>query len=136
MQGLTTTIIIDDNPISNLICKKIMEKEGFASHIHSFLRSIDALAHLQNLANEQQPNFPDVIFVDINMPEMDGWEFLEEYLKISQEVTHKCKLFIMSSSIAKSDIDRAKSYDVVKDYILKPLKSETLQNIQEKYFID
>ena len=72
---------------------------------------------------------PDVIFLDINMPIMDGWEFLEEYLRLKPRIGKKIVIYVVSSSIDMRDLDRARSISEVSDYIIKPISNKRLVSI-------
>jgi CheY-like chemotaxis protein len=74
---------------------------------------------------------PDVIFLDLNMPISDGWEFLEEYAKIESRVPKKIDVYVVSSSISPHDFERSKAYNVVKDFMIKPLDKGKLAEIFE-----
>ncbi|GAB4125710.1 MAG: response regulator [Raineya sp.] len=112
-------IVIDDDKINNMVCESVIRKLHPNNSVISFLRAEDALSYLQNAANLK----PDIILLDINMPEMDGWEFLEIYLKNNP---HKAHIFVLSSSINQSDFDKAKQYPEVIDYIVKPFSKDKL----------
>ena len=72
---------------------------------------------------------PDVIFLDLNMPIMDGWEFLDEFLKIPRSLKKRITLYVVSSSIDPRDINRAKSISLVEDYLIKPITYEELKKV-------
>jgi|JI8StandDraft_2_1071088.scaffolds.fasta_scaffold06867_7 two-component SAPR family response regulator len=117
-------IVIDDDKINNLVCESVIRKVQENNHVVSFLRAEEALNYLSNTNN----NHPDVIFLDINMPEMDGWEFLERFLPIRKSNTY---IFMLSSSINQADFDKAKKYAEVLDYVVKPFSKEKLMKAIE-----
>jgi len=114
-------IIDDDNIYVNLI-KKIIETKALCENLIVFndgKQSIDYFeALLQNLDKER---IPDIIFLDLNMPVMDGWQFLERFTKIKNKFGKVITLYIVSSSIYPEDINRAKSLETVEDYLIKPI---------------
>lgn len=114
-------IIIDDDKINNMVCESVIKKLNPDNEVLSFLRAEDALSYLQNPSNPK----PNIILLDINMPEMDGWEFLDIYLKKnnSEDLAH---IFMLSSSINQADFDKAKKYSEVVDYIVKPFSKDKL----------
>jgi CheY-like chemotaxis protein len=90
--------------------------------------AIDQLVDIQKRDPEKLPDF---IFLDINMPIMNGWEFLEEYQRLNIDPLGKSKIFIISSSVFSNDINRAKSYPIVKSFISKPLSVEKIKELFE-----
>ena len=112
-------LVIDDDKINNLVCESVIKKIQENNQVVSFLRAEDALNYLSNASNQH----PDIIFLDINMPEMDGWEFLERFLPIRKKNTY---IFMLSSSINQADFDKAKKYTEVLDYVVKPFSKEKL----------
>ncbi|MCU0439279.1 MAG: response regulator [Raineya sp.] len=112
-------LVIDDDKINNLVCESVIKKVQESNHVMSFLRAEEALNYLSSGNN----NHPDIIFLDINMPEMDGWEFLERFLPIRKNHTY---IFMLSSSINQADFDKAKKYTEVLDYVVKPFSKEKL----------
>ncbi len=135
MSKLGTVLLIDDDEINNLICMKIIKKNDFAKSVETCLGAKQALSYLRDtLAGENGKSLPELIFLDINMPAMNGWDFLEQYEKISELDQKKIVLIMLSSSMYVDDINRAKTYDTVSDYITMPLSAAHLQKIQEKFF--
>lgn len=135
MSKLNTVLLIDDDEINNLICTKIIKKNDFAENIITCLGAKQALNYLQEaLLDENDKVLPDLIFLDINMPAMNGWDFLNQYEQIEGLKTKDIVLIMLSSSMYVDDINRAKMYDSVADYITKPLTAAHLQQIREKFF--
>ena len=127
-------VVIDDNTISNILVTKLIEYEKVAKRLQTFQYASKALDYLAETIGNQKETFPEIIFLDVNMPQMDGWEFLQEYMKLPSGATRNCHLFMLSSSISEQDIEKAKDYSVVTDYISKPITREILRDIHKKYF--
>jgi len=119
--------IIDDDPISIIILKKNLELIAISEEIVTFSNGKDAFNHLEKeyLKNEQY-----VIFLDINMPEMNGWEFLNkvEHLITSQNTS----IYLLTSSINKADMEKAKQFLLIEKYLSKPICKEVLIEIKKK----
>lgn len=117
------TYIIDDDKMSVKLMSILISKNKFCEEVHSFYNGQFALDKLKQNCIENK-NLPDAILLDLNMPVMDGWQFLDEFvlLPIKKEIS----IFIITSSIDPFDIEMAKKYSVVKDYIMKPITAEKL----------
>ncbi len=118
-------LLIDDNEIDNYINKLIVTKSKKADLITIMNSGLDAIEYLTNLINIEQP-FPEVIFLDIHMPEMDGFEFLEEYAKFPEKAKEKSSINMLTSSNNPDDIKRANDSQYVNYYFDKPLTVEIL----------
>src|SRR5882757_768327 len=112
-------LLIDDDPVTNLINKKLINRE-FDYVVNAYVNAKEALNYINNQMNSSPEDIPDIIFLDINMPIMDGWQFLEEFQKFPESVFKKCKIFMLTSSIDRSDIEKSKKYKIVADFISKP----------------
>jgi CheY-like chemotaxis protein len=128
MAAYKSVMLVDDNEIDNIINEKIIEANSFADEILVFQTGQDALEYLAS-NQEDRTKLPEIVFLDINMPIMDGFQFLEDFEKFSENVLDKCKIIMLSSSISPKDIDRAASSKYVKKYLNKPLNARYLEAI-------
>ncbi|MDB5144668.1 MAG: response regulator receiver [Mucilaginibacter sp.] len=121
-------VILDDNALDHLIFGKILSRWNSTEQIqHSF----DGTELIKMLQQCPETTLPDIIFLDINMPSMDGWEFLKQLKKIENNIHKLISVYVVSSSINPYDILRAKKYPFVKEYIIKPVSHEKLRTIFE-----
>ena len=116
-------LVIDDDDINIFIIKKIVEKTGYQVNMVSKTNGQLAIDYLNELQNQQQ-TLPNLILIDINMPVLNGWEFLEAYEKMN--TTQKIDMYMLSSSVYENDIEKAKTYKTVKGFISKPLSINRL----------
>ena len=131
-QNFYAVMLIDDNEIDNLINQKMIEAASIAEHIytHTGARSaIEFLRNLEKLDKETKNVMPEVIFLDIDMPLMDGFQFLDEFDKLAETTKNKCKVVMLTSSINPHDVNKSKRYSYVKKYINKPLSQDNLANL-------
>ena len=128
LNKLQTSCIIDDDDIIVYGAKRIMKEISFSDHILVFNNGQDALTGLKEVGANGE-DFPSVIFLDLNMPIMDGWEFLEAFIKFPGFQKENVTIYIISSSVDPRDLLRAKEYSIVSKYILKPITTEDLKNV-------
>ncbi len=122
-------IIDDDSMYVNLV-KRIVEAKNLCKNLMVFKNGKDALNYFEAiLTNLDKKSIPEIIFLDLNMPIMDGWEFLENFTNIKNKLGKIITLYIVSSSINPVDIERAKNINSVKDYLIKPVTIEDLEAI-------
>lgn len=119
--------IIDDDEIFVYGFKKLMQIKGITAETQEFGNGQLALDYLTNPFFAD--NLPDIIFLDINMPVMDGWEFLQNFEELQPRLGKKVSLYAVSSSVDINDINRAKNNPVITDYILKPINETYLTQI-------
>lgn len=127
-----TVFIIDDNPIDCFIAEKLIKLTHTGSQVTTFTNPQQALELLQSLSNHTPADFPQVIFLDINMPLMDGWAFLEQYQTLSAQLIGQCSLFMLSSSSNALDVDKAKTYAFIKAYFSKPFSMDIVAHASVK----
>jgi len=122
-------LLVDDDPLSNYITKIILKKSIDGVHINEFTIPEDGLEFIKSEPSQNPPDGKTILFLDINMPTMSGWEYLEEFELFDASIKEKYNIYILSSSLDPSDINRAKANPLVIDYIEKPLNKETLLKI-------
>ena len=130
MKKIGTVMLVDDNDTDNFISKRIIEITQFSDNVIVKNSGKSALDYLHEHAEEPQ-HIPDIIFLDINMPIVDGFVFLYEYEKFGNAVKDKCRVIILSSSDNKRDIDKIINNDFVIKFVTKPLTEKTLEEILE-----
>lgn len=119
-------LVIDDDEINIFIIKKIVARTGYAVDMVSKSNGQLAIDYLNEIIRDEA-QFPQLILVDINMPLMNGWEFLMAYEKLERPLnTH---VYMLSSSVYENDIEKAKSYKTVNGFISKPLSLERLMEL-------
>lgn len=125
--------IIDDDDVYINLVTKIIELKKLSEHTLVFKNGKEALLYFENnLQSKTFVNFPEIILLDLNMPVMDGWDFLSEFKKLHKRVAIKTNLYIVSSSINKEEIERAKNIEMVMDYLIKPVHINTFENLFKK----
>ncbi len=125
-------LLVDDNPIDNLINKKIIQNNCFAKEIKTFTSAKAALQFLKNNINKE--SFGNhlgeiVIFLDIRMPEMDGFQFLEEYQNLNENILGICKIYMLSSTLDPLDKKRISQNKHIHKFFSKPLSNKFVEEI-------
>jgi CheY-like chemotaxis protein len=126
-------MLVDDNEIDNLINQKMIESANICNRIfvHTGAKSaIEFLRNMEKLAEDKLENFlPDYIFLDIDMPLMDGFQFLDEYDKLKDSTKNYCKVVMLTSSLNPMDMKKAKESKYIVNYLNKPLTQENLKKL-------
>jgi CheY-like chemotaxis protein len=123
-------MLVDDNDTDNFISRRIIEITKFSDNVVIKNSGKSALEYLQENKSTRS-KIPDLIFLDINMPIVDGFVFLYEFEKFEHQIRDKCKVVILSSSDNKRDIDKIVNNDHVIKFITKPLTELALEEVKE-----
>lgn len=125
MKKIETLYIIDDDDTYQFIIQKVVEETQLVDQIKLFSNGKVALTFLESAINENKI-LPDVILLDISMPVMDGWEFLENFILLNPKVGKKITIYLVSSSVNPRDVEKARNIAEVTDYVVKPITKEKL----------
>jgi CheY-like chemotaxis protein len=137
MKKINCILLVEDNPADNYYHEIIIAEAGVCNHIKTALNGLEALAYLRKSTEQNQTEsfpHPDIIFLDINMPRMNGFEFLEEYKKLDGSMKSKVVISILTTSLNPEHQIKAMAFKVVNEFLTKPLSEEVLLEIIERYF--
>lgn len=126
-----TIWIVDDDPIYQIIANKIVQRSAMFSEVTTFKNGKEAIDTVHQVL-ESKNTIPDIILLDINMPVMDGWEFMEELSAVKPKIEKEFSVYIVSSSIAVEDKSKSKKYTDILGYISKPISVDDLILIASK----
>lgn len=121
--------IIDDDDIYRFAVERILQRSGVTKNICTFDSGAAALDYIRHAAPE---TLPDVVLLDLNMPIMDGWSFLEQFRGLEEPLRERITIFIVSSSIDPRDHERAKTISEVEGFLVKPILPEELQRMLQQ----
>lgn len=119
-------IVIDDDALNNKICKACIEKLFKDAPVTTFTDARAGLEHIGSEYASQEHHHSAILFLDINMPHMNGWEFLDHFERFDETVKNRIKIYILSSSVDKRDMEKAQANKNVVYYLIKPLTKETI----------
>ena len=120
--------IIDDDQVYQLVMRRTIEQSGVIGSVLQFFDGEEALNYFKEKQDAPE-GLPNLILLDINMPFMDGWQFLDEFIKIPFKGDYQRTIFIISSSSTSEDINKAKEYSVVSGYHVKPITKDKFEEI-------
>lgn len=134
---LDKILCVDDDLITLMLCRKVVERVEFAKEIITVNNGQEAIQYFDTLFEERKNNsdivYPKLVLLDLNMPVLDGWEFLESYMtKNYQNIFKLTRFIVLSSSIDPYDINRAKTYPVI-GFLSKPVTKEMLENLKGQF---
>ena len=123
-----TTVLIDDSDIDLFIQRRFLEVYHFSKKLISYKSAEEALAWLKNVNGEGPP---DIIFLDLNMPNVDGFGFLESFKNLPDKVLSKSRIVVLTSSNSQKDRDQVFSYKNVIQFVTKPLKQSDIEELKK-----
>lgn len=135
MEKLSSILIIDDDPTTIYLQKRLIENFGVSHQVevaHSGEEGLQLIWHY--IQTQSEDKIPRLIFVDLNMPFMDGFEFLEAYRRLNFENKDSVVVSVLTSSFSRSDINRVKEYQVADEYVVKPITKEKMMGIMQQHF--
>jgi CheY-like chemotaxis protein len=136
MKKLNSILLIDDDKATNFISKMLIKKAGITDHVETVLNGKQALEYLTNTGKYKKEGSvcpcPMLILLDINMPVMDGWEFVEAFQKL--EKNQKVEIIMLTSSVNPDDRQKAEKLPAISGFQNKILKMEDLISIMNNYF--
>ena len=127
MQKIQKILLVDDDPIQNLINTKLLKRLDISEEIQVAINGRSAFEEYIS----KNEDLPELIFLDINMPIMNGWEFLD--LLGLEGFTRFPKIYMLTSSISPDDIQKSQAHPMVENYITKPLSLSKLENLKEEF---
>lgn len=126
-------LFIEDDPITLLLCKKVINKTSFSEKIMTATNGKEALLYFDFLLQtNNQSTYPDLIFLDLNMPIIGGWEFLEIFCTEKYTVFRDIKIVILSSTIDPEDVKKSEKYPSIIAFLEKPISTQLLNELHEK----
>ena len=132
-------LCVDDDLITLMLCKKVIIKASFANEIITAKNGEEAIQYFNTLkysnSVEVNKNKPELIFLDLNMPVMGGWEFLDIFNSDEYSDFSSVKIIVLSSTIDPEDIEKAKKYPMIIDFLPKPITVSMLEDLKTKFGI-
>lgn len=128
MKKFNKVLLVEDDPITVMVCDRILKMNNFGDSIITKINGQEAMNYLHELINNSEA-LPEIIFLDINMPVMNGWDFLNELKSLKSKISAPPKVYMLSSTVDPEDSKRSKFYEEVIGFISKPLKKEHLEAI-------
>jgi len=130
---IKTILLIDDDQATNFLHKMVIKKAECAEEVHVELNGESAIHYLSTMKDGKYPS-PDLIFLDINMPRMNGWSFLEEYQKLHIAQQGGAVIVMLTTSLNPDDMEQSKRFKEISEFRSKPMTQNMLIDIIEKYF--
>lgn len=128
---LDNILCVEDDYISQMLMKRVLSKSSFAREIHIVSNGYEALEFYKNLLDlDDTLSYPSLVLLDLNMPIINGWEFLDEFINTYLPHFEDTKVAILTSSIDNEDRQKAKGYSIVTDFISKPLTVDMLKKLK------
>ncbi len=130
---LNKVLLIDDDRPTNFFHEMILRKMGCVGTVESYRGVEEALNHLKEL-EAQNANLPELIFLDLNMPGLDGWDFIESFRKMDSKTKSEIKIIVLTTSVSPIERRRALEVPEILDFKNKPLNSQLMEEILNGHF--
>ena len=126
-------MLVDDNMDDNFFHERVIKKSNAVITIVIKESGLEALEYLKSAGDRENPR-PDLIFLDINMPGMNGWEFLQEFRKLDKSLQSKMIVIMLTTSVNPEDEAMARTYDLLSDFKTKPLTKEMFEDVLDRFY--
>jgi CheY-like chemotaxis protein len=137
---LNCVLLVDDDEPTNFLNSMVLRKAEISEKVMAFQWGAEALNYLAHkngdLPGSEEYPAPDLILLDINMPKMNGWEFVDEYRKLPATLLQKVKLIMLTTSNNPDDEQKARSIQEIKDFFVKPLTPNGVVDIVQRHFLE
>jgi response regulator RpfG family c-di-GMP phosphodiesterase len=133
MERPTHFIVIDDDQINNMLCKYSIRQVNGGFETDTFLEPEKGFEYIVSKYSSTSVEIPTVLLLDINMPTWSGWDFLDKFEKLDEQIKNQIKVYMLSSSVDPKDMEKAKANSHVVDYIVKPLNRDIVIKIIETH---
>ncbi|WP_295123264.1 response regulator [uncultured Chitinophaga sp.] len=130
MKPLNTIFIVDDDPIHQQITEIMLDRLNITNAVSKYSDAQEVLDYLRSYRNDPS-QLPDIILLDLNMPVMDGWEFLDTFQTFRGTLCKPIRVYVLTSSIDEKDQERVSSYDFVNGYLTKPLTNDVIMQLAD-----
>lgn len=131
---LEQILCIDDDPITLMLSKKVIARSGFSDEIVTAQNGEEALSYFNTLKynKDQSIKKPQLIFLDLNMPVMGGWEFLDHFISSDFDEFNSTNVIVLSSTINPEDLAKSKKYPIIIDFLSKPITLQMIEYLKNK----
>lgn len=128
MSKIKHVCIVDDDELFQFVMRQHFERLELVEHIHKFTDGEQAINYIKsNLGNPDE--LPDLILLDVNMPFMDGWQFMREFVQLTLPADKQIRIYILTSSTHESDLQRAKEFPALSGYLVKPIGKNIIREL-------
>ncbi|RNC92454.1 MAG: response regulator [Allomuricauda sp.] len=132
MQRIHRACVIDDDEIFLYWTTKVMQELNFCDELLVYRNGEEAINALA-ASVEKGGKLPEILLLDLNMPVLDGWNFLKKFIKLTEKTGEKVRVYVVTSSVDLADLIKAKQFPIVHNYLLKPLTIDTLMEIKGSF---